>query len=268
MNTEIGSYLGLKDQVCVVTGGGSGIGAEIACQFAAAGALVAVLDWQMDAAEKIAVDIQASGQNAIAVKADVSSFKSITLAAELVQSQLGPCGILVNNAAIRHRASVHQIDLADWNRVLSVNLTGALICSQIFSNQMMQAGNGGSIVHVSSLLGVHPQFEASAYGVSKAGLNYLSKSLALELAHYRIRSNVVSPGFTRTPANEKSYSDKNVSTAREKMIPIGRVALPIDIAQVIVMLCSQRSGYISGEEITVDGGVSTTLMARVPKSAE
>ena len=103
--------------------------------------------------------------------------------------------------------SLLDISLEAWNRVLAVNLTGALICTQAFAPQMIAAGQGGSIVHVASILGHHPQIDMGAYSVGKAGLIMLSRVLAVELAQHRIRSNVVSPGFTRTPANEAAYRD-------------------------------------------------------------
>jgi NAD(P)-dependent dehydrogenase (short-subunit alcohol dehydrogenase family) len=173
--------------------------------------------------------------------------------------------VLVNNAAARHREALIDIGLGAWNRVLTVNLTGALVCTQAFVPQMISSGRGGSIVHVGSVLGHHPQYDAGAYCVSKAGLGMLSRSLALELGPHKIRSNVVSPGFTRTPANEASYRDPETAAARQRLIPAGRVAEAADLAQVILLLASDRADYINGEDIAVDGGVGSTLMSRVPR---
>jgi NAD(P)-dependent dehydrogenase (short-subunit alcohol dehydrogenase family) len=265
VGTEVGAWLGLTARVCVVTGAGSGIGAETARQLASAGALVATLDRDAKSAATVAADIERVGGRAIGLMADVSDMSSVQAAAVRIKAELGPCQILVNNAAARHRAPLTDISMEAWNHVLAVNLTGPLICTQAFVPQMIAAGAGGSIVHVGSVLGHHPQFDAGAYCASKAGLGMLARALALELGPHRIRSNVVSPGFTRTPANEASYRDPESAAARSRLIPAGRVAVPADLAQVIAFLVSDRANYINGQDILVDGGLSRTLMSRVPR---
>lgn len=263
-----GVWLRLAGQVCVVTGGGNGIGAETARLFASAGALVAVLDRDPDSTAAVAAEIEASGNRAIGVVADTGAAETVKAAADRIQKELGPCRVLVNNAAVRHREALVDISLDAWNRVLGVNLTGALICTQAFAPQMIAAGQGGSIVHVASILGHHPQPESGAYSVSKAGLIMLSRALSLELAQHRIRSNVVSPGFTRTPHTEASYRDPETAAARQRMIPVGRVAAPVDLAHVIAFLASDRSDYIDGQDVLVDGGVGNTLMNMVPRAPQ
>jgi NAD(P)-dependent dehydrogenase (short-subunit alcohol dehydrogenase family) len=265
MGSEAGVWPGLAGQVCVITGAGSGIGAETARQFASAGALVAVLDRDADSAAAVAAEIESTGKRAIAVVADMGYAETVTAAADRIRRELGPCRVLVNNAAVRHREALIDISLEAWNKVLAVNLTGALVCTQAFAAQMIAAGRGGSIVHVASILGHHPQPESGAYSVSKAGLIMLSRLLALELAQHGIRSNVVSPGFTRTPHTEAAYRDPETAAGRQRMIPVGRVATPADLAEVIAFLASDRAGYIDGQDILVDGGVGNTLMSLVPR---
>lgn len=265
VGTAVGTWLGLVGQVCVVTGAGNGIGAETARQFASAGALVAVLDLDGDAASTVAAEIRRSHGRALGLRADVASAESIRVAALEVERELGPCRVLVNNAATRHRQALMQVALESWNQVLAVNLTGALICSQAFVPQMIAAGRGGSLIHVGSILGQHPQVDAAPYSASKAALGMLSRSLALELSAHQIRSNLVSPGFTRTQANEASYRDPETAAARQRLIPAGRAASPADLAQVVMFLASDRASYINGEDIAVDGGVGSTLMSRVPR---
>jgi NAD(P)-dependent dehydrogenase (short-subunit alcohol dehydrogenase family) len=260
-------WLSLDGTVCVVTGAGSGIGAETAHQFAAAGARVAILDQNHAAAAGVAKAIAAEGGMVRAIQTDVAVPESVAAAASEVLEHLGPCRVLVNNAAIRHRAGLTGIRLEDWNRILSVNLTGALLCTQSFSAHMVGEGQGGSIVHVSSLVAHHPQFDGGAYSASKAGLNMLSRTLALELGPQGIRSNVVSPGFVLTPANAASYQDQTITQARREMVPARRIADPVDLANVILFLASDRSSYIDGQEIQVDGGVSLTAMSHAPKAA-
>ncbi len=264
-NVKPADWTDLENQVCVVTGAGSGIGAETARLFASAGALVAVVDRDPASAAAVAAEIDSTGKRAIAVVADVGVAASIMAAAERVAKELGPCRVLVNNAAVRHRAELMDISLDAWNNLLAANLTGPLICTQAFAAQMIAAGLGGSIVHVASILGHHPQPASGSYAVSKAGLIMLSRVLALELGKHRIRSNVVSPGFTRTPHTEAAYLDAEVSAAREGMVPLGRVASPADMAQVIAFLASDRAAYVDGQDILVDGALGSSLMSHMPK---
>jgi NAD(P)-dependent dehydrogenase (short-subunit alcohol dehydrogenase family) len=262
-------WLGLAGRVCVVTGAGSGIGAETARLFAHAGAAVAVLDRDETAARSVAGEIRDRGATAIAVQADVSQPDVVAAAAARVASELGPCKVLVNNAAMRNRDLLTEITLEAWNKVLAVNLSGALICTQAFLSHLGSRtgdGSGGSIVHVASIIGHNPQLTQNAYAVSKAGLLMLSRALSLELAPQRIRSNVVSPGFTRTPANEDSYSDPAILETRQRMIPAGRIGTPADLAQVIAFLASDRASYVNGQDIVVDGSFINTLMMTVPKA--
>jgi NAD(P)-dependent dehydrogenase (short-subunit alcohol dehydrogenase family) len=261
-------WLGLAGRVCVVTGAGSGIGAETARLFAASGALVAVVDRNREAASRVAAEIAAFGARAIGLEADISQAGDVARAAAHVAEQLGPCRVLVNNAAMRSRDLLTEITLDAWNKVLSVNLTGALVCTQAFLPQMRAGGPGASIVHVASIVGHNPQPPQNAYAVSKAGLIMLSRALSIELAPWGIRSNVVSPGFTRTPANEDSYGNPEILAARTKMIPLGRIGTPAELAEVIAFLASDRAAYVSGQDIVVDGSFINTLMLTVPKAAK
>ncbi len=208
----------------------------------------------------MAAEIEHSGGRAIGVHADVGDATSVAAAAGRVLKELGPCRALVNNAAIRHRQMLMDMDMEAWNRVLSVNLTGALLCTKAFATQMIGAGKGGSLIHVASLVAHFPQGGSGAYCASKGGLITLSRTLTLELGEHGIRSNVVSPGMVRTPANESVYQDPERAAARARMVPTGRVGIPGDLANVIAFLASDRSNYINAEEILVDGGVSSTLM--------
>lgn len=253
-------WLGLQERVCVVTGAGSGIGAETAHELARAGAWVAVMDVNGQAAAEVASAIQTNGGRAIDVCADVGSPDSVFAAAGQVERELGPCRVLVNNAAIRHRQPLMELPLDAWNRVLQVNLTGALVCTQAFAASMIAAGKGGSLIHVASLIAQFPQNGSGPYCASKAAMITLSSTLTIELAPHRIRSNVVSPGQIRTPASEAIYRDPALAAARERAIPVGRVGMPTDLANTIAFLASDRSSFINAQEIVVDGGISCTLM--------
>lgn len=253
-------WLGLQGRVCVVTGAGSGIGAETARALARAGARVAVLDQNGEAAAEVASEIQRNGGHAIDVCADIGQPDSVFAAARRVEQAFGPCRVLVNNAAVRHRQPLMEVPLDAWNRVLAVNLTGALVCTQAFAAQMMAAGQGGSLIHVASLIAHFPQGGSGPYCASKAALITLSSTLTLELAPHRIRSNVVSPGQIRTPASEVVYRDPELAAVRARAVPAGRVGVPADLANTIAFLASDRSSFINAQDIVVDGGIGCTLM--------
>lgn len=257
-------WLGISGVSAVVTGGGGGIGRAISLSLAKEGCRVAVLDRDADAGAETARLVAAAGGRSLAVQADITDAQSMAAAADKVEEAFGPCGILVNNAALVRNGPLSKLSLADWNAVLAVNLTGYFICSQIFGLRMMQSG-GGCIVHVSSMAGSFPQPTSGAYSVSKAGIMMLSRNLALEWGEKGIRSNVVSPAMVLTPMSEVIYRDPAVRAKRESMVPVRRIGMPQDIADAVCFLASGRAGYVNGQEILVDGGWSNTLLATVPR---
>lgn len=258
------SWLGLEQRVAAVSGGGGGIGRAICQALAAAGCRVGVLDLNLGLAEETAELVRADGGEAEAVKVDISDAASVTAAADAVERAFGPCSILVNNAALLRNGALSSLSLADWKAVIDVNLTGYFICSQEFGRRMRDA-RGGSIVHVSSIAGSMVQPTSGAYSVSKAGVNMLSQNLAQEWGEFGIRSNVVSPAMVRTPLTEVIYTDADVKARREKVVPVGRIGAPQDIADSVCFLASDRAGYVSGQEILCDGAWSTTLLTTVPR---
>ena len=267
VNNENAAWLGFENKVCVITGGGSGIGAETARRMASMGASVAVLDLNQDAAASVAQEIVAAGGKAIGIGADVSSPQAIQAAATEVKLKLGLCDVLVNNAGVQFRAPLMDADLEQWNRTLMVNLTGPLICVQAFAKHMIESQRGGSIVNVGSICGTRPRPNGGAYSASKAGIDMLSKQLMLELAEYNIRSNLVAPGLIRTPLSEKSYQDPEVANKRKSMIPSDRIGATQDVANMIIFLASDRASYVNGQTILVDGGLSETIMSLLHRPA-
>ncbi|MDM0022220.1 SDR family NAD(P)-dependent oxidoreductase [Variovorax saccharolyticus] len=259
------SWLGLEGLTCVVTGAASGIGAQTARQFAMAGAAVAVVDRDVRGARAVAAEIEASGGRAIAQMCDVSRPASIEEAGAEVINRLGPCAVLVNNAAVTGAGDLLDLDVGAWNDVLAVNLTGTLHCARVFGRQMIRRG-GGSMIHVGSISGVQPQPGGGAYSVSKAGLSMLSRQLATELGEHRIRSNAVCPAMVVTPLSENLYTDPQVRKRREQLIPCGRIGTAEDIANTILFLASDRSGYLNGQIIVLDGGLSQAYHQFIPRS--
>ena len=268
MTQEANAWLGINDAVAVVTGAGSGIGAEAARALAAAGASVALLDLNGESAAAVAAEIARTGGRAVGWQVDVANVDAVCSVADQIEATLGACDILVNNAAIvGYVGPLLDAQFELWNRMLSVNLTGALACAQAFGRQMVRRGNGGSIINVTSICGHMPLPGGGAYSVSKAGLMMLTRLLALELSGHGIRCNSVAPGLVNTPATARAYEDPQVAEARRKMVPLGRVSSPPDLADVIVFLASKRAAYIAGQDILVDGAMSQTLMSMVPKPA-
>ncbi|WP_322046474.1 SDR family oxidoreductase [Paraburkholderia sp. J67] len=261
------SWLGLAGRTCVVTGGAGGIGSETAKQMAAAGAKVAILDRTEAICSEVADAILLNGGTAIAIGCDVAERASVVLAAQTVLREFGPAQVLVNNAGIGGGGRIALLDASpdEWQRLLSINLTGAFLCAQAFGAQMRDAGKGGTMVHVASIGGDIAIPNGVAYSVSKAGVLMLSKQLCLELAQYGIRSNCVSPGLVRTPMSEAYYQDEGRLRARNAAVPSGRIATSNDMAEAILFLASDRSSYVNGEDLLVDGGLSQVVMANIPR---
>jgi NAD(P)-dependent dehydrogenase (short-subunit alcohol dehydrogenase family) len=257
-------WLGLSGRVCVVTGGGGGIGRAVAENLARAGARVAAIDRDERGLEVTRASLRELGPDHIVVGCDTTRADSVTAASEAIDKSLGPCGVLVNAAGILRSGALETLSLAEWNAVLAVNLTGYFLCAQIFGRQMRKAGRG-SLVHVSSIAGSHAQGQSGAYSVSKAGVIMLSRQLAGEWGPHGIRSNVVSPGMVITPMSQPFYDTPGVTERRTAVVPSRRIGMPQDIADAILYLASDRSSYVNGDEITVDGGYANMLMNLVPR---
>ncbi|WID96665.1 SDR family oxidoreductase [Bosea vestrisii] len=264
MSDDAAGMPGLQGAACVVTGAGGGLGRAIALGLARAGARIAMLDRSTVAAEETLSAIRQIGAEAAVFSCDVSAPASIESAAEACMAQFGPCRVLVNNAALLRPGALETLALAEWNAVLSVNLTGYFLCAQTFARQM-RANGGGAMVHIASVAATHAQAFSGAYSISKAGVVMLSRQIALEWAPQGIRSNVVSPGLILTPMSRGFYADPELKRQREAAVPQGRIGQPDDIADTVLFLASDRAGYVNGEEITVDGGFTRGLMSLIPR---
>jgi NAD(P)-dependent dehydrogenase (short-subunit alcohol dehydrogenase family) len=256
-------WLDLRDRVCVVTGAGGGLGQAIALGFARAGARLALLDREAGAMAGIAAEVERCGAEVLALACDVTDPDSVETAAARARA-LGPCAVLVNNAALMRPAPLESLPLSEWNALLAVNLTGYFLCAQIFGRQMRERG-GGAIIHVASISGRHPQGFSGAYSVSKAGIVMLSRQLATEWGGAGIRSNVVSPGLVVTPLSQSFYDAPGVRERRGAVVPLGRIGTPDDIRDAVLFLASDRAAYVTGDEITVDGGFGRVLMNLIPR---
>jgi NAD(P)-dependent dehydrogenase (short-subunit alcohol dehydrogenase family) len=257
-------WLNLSGRVAVVTGAGSGIGAAIANGLAKAGAKVAVVDCDGEAAASVAARLAAGGGTAIAFTCDVTREDTVRAVADEVTSRLGASDILVNNAGILRPGPLETVSIESWNAVLAVNLTGYLIAAQAFSPDMIKVGRG-SIIHIASIAGISTQPRSGAYSASKAGVLQLSKQLALEWGPHGVRSNAILPGLIRTPLSAAFYENREFEEKRKALVPTRRIGEPDDVAQAVLFLASDRASYVNGAEILVDGGLNTMLMEMVPR---
>jgi NAD(P)-dependent dehydrogenase (short-subunit alcohol dehydrogenase family) len=257
-------WLGLRDRVAVVSGAGGGIGGAVATLLAQAGARLALLDCDEARCLATADGIRPHGAETITLTVDITDQAAVEAAAAHTARELGPPDVLVNNAGILQSGPLASVSLSDWNALLSVNLTGYLLCAQAFGRAMLERKRG-TLVHIASIAGRYPQGFSGAYSASKAGVIMLSQQCATEWGPSGVRSNVVSPGLVRTPMSEAFYQSPGVAARRAGIVPLQRVARPEDIAKVVLFLCSDLAGYVNGEDICVDGGFGRTLMAMVPR---
>jgi NAD(P)-dependent dehydrogenase (short-subunit alcohol dehydrogenase family) len=247
----------------VVTGGGSGIGRAAVLACATRGTPVAVLDLKQDAADAVAEEARAAGAGAaVALQCDVRDEESVAGAVAGAAVELGDVTGLVCCAGIATEGLVHELSLERWNLVVGTNLTGTFLACKHALAQMLEHGRGGSIVCTSSPVAeVAVPGGVSAYIASKGGVSALVRSLAIDYAPHSIRVNAIVPGATETQLMWGNMPRDEIPAARERVnarLPLGRLAVPEDIAEGIVWLLSDAAGYATGSHMVIDGG----LMAR------
>jgi len=254
----------LSGQKALVTGANSGIGQAIAIALGHAGADVVVNYVQGDdAANAVVATIRDSGVKAIARKADVSSEDQVAeMFAEAIR-QFGTVDILVANAGLQRDAAFHEMTLAQWNTVLSVNLTGQFLCARSAVREFLRRGvvpgvsaAAGKIICMSSVHQEIPWAGHANYATSKGGIKMLMESLAQEVAPRRIRVNAIAPGAIRTPINTSAWNTPEALKSLLTLVPYGRIGEPEDIARAAVWLASDQSDYVVGTTLYVDGGMT------------
>jgi len=243
--------MGLLDgRPAAVTGGGSGIGRATCRRMAAEGARVAVLDVDAESAESVAREI-----DGIAFGVDVGDPDALRGTVDAAAAELGGLSIIYNNAGTSTFNKLHEMDPAEWERVLRVNLTGVWAGIRAAVPHLLAAG-GGSIVSTASISGTRPAAGEGPYAASKAAVAALTASAALEYAP-SIRVNAVSPGMIRTAMTAPMFEFMPNQVERfEKGTPVGRIGEPEDIADVVVFLCSDLARFVTGQNIVVDGGLT------------
>ena len=245
----------MDGKVAIVTGGAGGLGSEICHRFSARGVAVAVADMNAEAASEVAQAIVLDGGRAIAVQVEVTDEQSVTSAVSQVINGLGRVDYLVHCAGTNIKSPVLEMSLDQWNLSLEPHLTGAFLFCREAGRRMVEQGNGGSIVLMSSVTAMAPVPERGAYGPAKAALINFAGQLGLEWAQYGINVNAVCPGVALTPMTEMVYErEPELREQRLKRFPIKREVLPEEVADLVIFLCSDEARYINGVGIPIDGG--------------
>ena len=252
----------LEGKVAMITGGASGIGAESARLFAEHGAAVAVADINDNLGPLVVRQIEEAGGAACYVHLDTVDENQWREAVKSVLDRFGRLDIMLNAAGVSGRMPdgsaaprIGEADLANWNRVMDVNSTGVFLGTK-HAIEAMQASGGGSIINISSIYGIVGSVHNAAYHASKGAVRTLSKSAAAQYATEGIRVNSVHPGFVDTPMTETVHSSPELARPRLDQTPMGRFGQPADIANGCLFLASDESGWMTGAELVIDGGMT------------
>ena len=248
--------MSLEDKVAIVTGGNSGIGKAIALGLARAGANV-VIDYVVDpeATEELEREIVAIGAKAIGVNADVSRVEDLQKLIDAAVAAFGRVDVMVNNAGIETRTSVLDTSEAQYDKVLSINLKSAFFGTQIAARQMIKQGDGGRIINISSVHEDWPMPGNTAYCLSKGGMRMLTRTAGVELARHGVLVVGVGPGAVATPINNATMNDPAQLAKLDAAIPLGRMARPEEIANVVVFLAGDGATYLAATTVFADGGI-------------
>jgi len=254
----------LKGQKALVTGANSGIGKGVVLELAKAGADV-VINYRggEQAALELVEQVKKCGVNVFAFQADVSNENEVKAMFEKTFKEFGTIDILVNNAGLQKNAPIDEITLEQWNTVINVNLTGQFLCAREAVKEFKRRGviadiscSAGKIIHISSVHEVIPWAGHVNYAASKGGVMLMMKSIAQEVAPFRIRVNSISPGAIRTPINTSAWETKEAYDDLMKLIPYKRIGEVDDIGRAAAWLASDYADYINGTSIYIDGGMT------------
>jgi 2-deoxy-D-gluconate 3-dehydrogenase len=260
---SITTIFDLHGKTAIVTGGAMGIGQAIATRLAEAGAAVMITDIALDGAEQTAAGIRDNGGKAQAIRADAGSVADATAVVEATVQAFGSVDCLVNNAGIFPFSPALETTEALWDKVLDINLKGPFFYAQAVARQMIAAQHGGTIINIASIDALHPTGHLAHYDASKGGMVMLTKALAQEFGAYQIRVNAIAPGGIATPGAAALNPAATTMTSEQRdaltqaflaRIPLGRMGVPNDIANVALFLASEAASYLTGSLLVVDGG--------------
>lgn len=243
--------------IAIVTGAARGIGAAVAQRMALDGFAVGLVDLDESSCAATARTVQAAGQPTLAVAADVSNEQSVAAAVERIAAELGPPTVLVNNAGITRDNLLFKMSVEDWDAVLRVHLRGTFLMTRAAQKYMVEASYG-RIVNLSSVSALGNRGQSN-YSAAKAGIQGLTKTLAIELGRFGVTANAIAPGFIETEMTAATAARMGVDfeeakRAGAKQIPVGRVGQPEDVAHLVSYLVSEGAGFISGQVVYLAGG--------------
>ncbi len=256
---------GLAGRVAVVTGAANGLGATTARWLSERGVAVALLDVDEEANDELARRLCAAGGEALAVTCDVSEPTAVADAAAALRRRFDRCDVLVNNATTMSWRPLEDVSGAEWDRVVATNLRGYFLCLQAFGRFMLGQPSGGAVVHVGSVCARNPSAASGAYSVTKAAQVALVRSAAREWGPRGVRCNAVSPGVVEAGIAAAFQTDEDIRARRARMMALGRLGRPEEVAEVIGFLVSDAAAHVNGQEITVDGGFNQMIMKVLPR---
>lgn len=251
-----------EDKVVIVTGGGKGLGRAISIAFTEKGATVVLAEIDISSANKVAREIKSLDQDCVVVRMDASNREEVCNMVAIVKDKFNNIDILVNNAGAYLAAPVIDTSEKDWQKIMDVNLKGVFLCSQAVAKEMIKQGSG-KIINISSMAGKTGPSREGAYAASKSAVIALTKTLSQELAPYGINVNAICPGLIDTEmlkswwkqrSTDQGVSLQEIERELLSKIPLGRVGMPKDIANLVLFLASEEASYITGESINITGG--------------
>ena len=247
-------WYNLEGKAAVVTGGSRGIGLELARLLLEQKARVVICGRKQEGLDAAASELNAGG-NLLDIQAHIAKEEDVENLFDKTIENFGRLDVLINNVGMNIVTALVDADSSLWQKIIDSNLSGTFLCSRK-AGKIMRDRKKGKIVNISSIAGRRAAPAMGVYGVAKAGIEMMTKVLALELAPFNIQVNAVAPGMVRTKFSQPFWSNKDLHDQIVKTIPLGRIAEPIEVAHPILFLCSEASDFITGQTIMVDGGAS------------
>lgn len=247
------SLFDLSGKIALVTGASSGLGAHFAKTLASQGASVVLAARRKDRLEALAEEIKAVGGKALAVTMDVTDTASVEAAFDTAIAELGIPDIIINNSGLSRESWIAKMDEADWDLVMDTNLKGVWRVAKAAANRLMDAGKPGSLINIASITALRVTPTAGAYAASKAAVDHLTRTMAVEFARYGIRVNAIAPGYFLTEINDHFF-DTPEGDKMKRRIPMKRIGNIDELTGPLLLLASEAGSYMTGATVVVDGG--------------